>query len=666
MSAEAPTETREDIVAVVGNPNVGKSTLFNALTGLRQRVANYAGVTVDAREGSVTIDGQARRLIDLPGTYSMRPRAADEAIVERVLTGEEEAPSTILVVLDATNLRRNLYLLTEVLDLGLPVVVALNMVDEARRAGIDVPTDLLREATGLPVVETVATQGEGVDEILAAIPKATTAASVWSFEDAGDQERLTSATGPTPWARLKSLLADDPSLDAKSVAARYAWINKILVSGGFSPTARIESDRIDSVLLHPILGPSIFFLVMALLFQSIFTWAGPTMELIEAAFGWLQAGAESTLPSLIGVMATDLISNGVIAGVGAVVIFLPQILILFLLLGLLEDTGYMARAAFLVDRPLRAVGLSGRSFIPLLSSFACAVPGIMATRTIPGRFERNLAIFLAPLMTCSARLPVYTLLIGAFVPATTVAGVFNLQGLILLGLYLLGIAVSILIAFLASRKKRRGRELPLVVELPPYRRPGLKGVLLKLKVRGGDFLKRAGTVVFAVSVVLWFLMAFPQADVPSGATAKEGAAIQLRHSFAGRLGRTIEPVIKPLGYDWKMGVGLIASFAAREVFVSTMGVVYNMGAEVDEESQGLITALQNAKRDDGTKAYPLATVFSLLAFYVFALQCGATVAIVKRETASWRFALFQLLGYLALAYFSALATYQGLTALGYG
>jgi ferrous iron transport protein B len=666
VSVEAPTETREQIVAVVGNPNVGKSTLFNALTGLRQKVANYAGVTVDAREGSVDVEGERRRLIDLPGTYSMRPRAADEAIVQRVLTGDEESPSTILVVLDATNLRRNLFLLTEILDLGVPVVVALNMVDEARRAGLDVPTELLRAAAGVPVVETVATRGEGVNEILAALSHAAAPKRVWTFEDATDEERFAATAGATSWTQLKALVADDPSLDPKSIAARYSWINKTLLSDGFSPTARAKSDRIDSVLLHPILGPSVFLAVMGLLFQSIFTWAGPTMDAIEAAFGWLQAGAESALPSLIGVMATDLVSNGAIAGVGAVVIFLPQILILFLLLGLLEDTGYMARAAFLVDRPLRAVGLSGRSFIPLLSSFACAVPGIMATRTIPGRFERALAIFLAPLMTCSARLPVYTLLIGAFIPATTVAGVFNLQGLILFGLYLLGIVVSIAIAFLASRKKRRGRELPMVVELPPYRRPALKGVLLKLKIRGGDFLKRAGTVVFAVSVVLWFLMAFPRADVPVGSTAKEGASIQLRGSFAGRLGRTIEPVIKPLGYDWKMGVGLIASFAAREVFVSTMGVVYNMGAEVDEESQGLITALQNAKRDDGTKAYSLATVFSLLAFYVFALQCGATVAIVKRETASWRFALFQLLGYTALAYLAALCAYQGASALGYG
>lgn len=672
MTASAATQ--ELRVAMVGNPNVGKSTLFNTLTGLRQRVANYAGVTVDVHEGHITLGEQSVLLLDLPGAYSLRPRSEDEAVVERVLTHTtEDVPPVdgIVVVLDASNLRRNLFLLSEVMDLGRPVIVAINMVDEARRGGAEVPTEILRTLTGLEVIETVAPSGEGVDELRAAIGRATAPATRrWSFSDCAHEEQLARASGATTWQRLKALEAETPATRDRVTAARYAWIGQVLqgVTGG--GRARATTDKIDRILLHPVLGPVAFLMVMGLVFQAIFSWAGPVMDGIEALFGLLTASLKAGLPSLVGATLTDLVTDGALAGVGAVVVFLPQIVILFLLLGLLEDTGYMARAAFLVDRPLRAVGLSGRSFIPLLSSFACAIPGVMATRTIPSRFERTLAILAAPLMTCSARLPVYTLLIAAFVPPVAVAGVFNLKGVVMLGLYLSGLSAGVTVAFLvnrARRKQRRGRELPMVVELPPYRLPTARGVFLKLKVRVGDFLKRAGTVIFVVSVVLWVLMAYPKAPEVAGQTAAERGAVQLRQSYAGRLGQAIEPAVKPLGYDWKMGVGLVASFAAREVFVSTMGIVYSVGDEADEESADLRAALQNARDPvTGKRVFTLATVFSLLAFYVFALQCGATVAVVKRETGSWKFAGGQVVAYLALAYVAAFVTYRVVTAMGYG
>jgi len=670
VNAAAPAAASARQVALVGNPNVGKSTLFNGLTGLRQRVANFPGVTVDLREGTVTRPDGVLRVFDLPGTYSLRPNAVDEAIVSDVLLGPAAGDlDTVVVVLDATNLRRNLFLLSEVADLGKPVVVALNMVDEARRAGVDVPSERLRGMLGVPVVETVASTGEGVDALRAALEQAKPVERTWHFAEAELEEKYAAAEGEHAWAKARSLDRDGQRSEAE-VAGRYGWINDVLL--GADPQAltklRGRSERIDRYLLHPVLGPLAFLLIMGLLFQSIFTWAGPLMDGIEGGFGWLGGLVTTHLSESLGELGTSLVVDGIIGGVGSVIVFLPQILILFFFIGLLEDTGYMARAAFLVDRPLRAVGLSGRSFIPLLSGFACAIPGVMATRTISNRFERWLAILVTPLMTCSARLPVYTLLIAAFVPNTGLVPGVGLQGLIMLGLYLLGILSAVAVAFLVHRAshKQRGRLLPLVVELPPYRRPSLVATLLKLRVRGGDFLKRAGTVIFVISVVLWVLMTFPRQDQPPGMSDEEHQAVSLRESYAGKLGHAIEPVVKPLGYDWKIGIGVIASFAAREVFVGTMGVVYSVGDEVDEESQDLRAVMQAETYPDGRKVFSLATVFSLLVFYVFALQCGATVAVVKREAKSWAFALGQLFGFLGLAYVSAFVVYQGMCALGYG
>jgi ferrous iron transport protein B len=659
-------EQRARTVAMVGNPNVGKSTLFNALSGSEQRIANYPGVTVDPHMVEITDGDVPLTLIDLPGTYGLRPSALDDAVVANVL--RERTPDVVLVVLDASNLRRNLYLLSEVMDLERPVVVALNMVDEARRGGCEVPTDAIRKATGLQVVETVGTTGQGVDALRKALEQASApSARVWAFADAAQEQRLAEAAGDQAWDRLQTLLKEESNLRTGEVAGRYAWVNEVLV-GYDAAAARARSERLDRVFLHKAFGPLIFLSIMATIFQAIFTWAGPLMDGIDWLFGQLGEWAAATLPGVFGELLTSLAVDGIIAGVGSVVIFLPQIVILFLVLGLLEDSGYMARAAFLVDRPLRLVGLSGRSFIPMLSSFACAVPGVMATRTIPGRAERLLAVFLAPLMTCSARLPVYTLLIAAFVPAVSVAGPIGLQGLVLFGLYLGGMlsaAVLGLVVTRLQRGRRRGRELPMVVELPPYRWPTAWGVLLKLKVRVGDFLKRAGTVIFAVSVVLWVLMTFPRVEQTPGMSDAEHAAVSLDQSVAGRFGHLIEPAIEPLGYDWKIGVGLFASFAAREVFVGTMGIIYSVGEDADEESEDLRAQLVAARRPDGSKVFSLATVFSLLVFYIFALQCGATVAVVKRESGTWGFAIGQLVAFLALAWLGAFVTYRVMAALGY-
>ncbi len=676
---EAPAEPTT--LVFVGNPNVGKSTLFNGLTGLRQKVANYAGVTVDAREGQVSLgEGEPWRGLDLPGTYSLIPRSYDEEIVEQALRGTLEglpAPDRILVVVDAGNLRRNLFLLSEVLDLGRPVVVALNMVDEARRGGVTVPTEDLRKQLGVPVIETVATSGEGLEELRAALSGPAVHAKddgLWSFADKDVQARFEAAPGDSRWERAAALRVEDEALKGQEAQARYAWITTLL-QGQDTAVDRERDQKIDRVLLHPVAGPLIFLVVMALVFQLIFTGAAPLMDLVESVFGDISGWLKAVLPGVIGAGASSLVTDGVIGGVGAVVVFLPQILILFFAIGFLEDSGYMARAAFLVDRPLRAAGLSGRSFIPLLSGFACAIPGILATRTIPNRFERLLAVAILPLMTCSARLPVYALLIAAFIPTTYVLGVFSLQALVLFGLYLVGLGAGLVFTFVverSQRKKQRGRALPLVVELPPYRRPALSGLLLKLRLRGGDFLRRAGTVVFVVSIVLWFLLNFPAVQAPADVVAKGPGAVKsyaISNSYGGRLGHAIEPVIKPLGYDWKIGIGIIASFAAREVFVGTMGVVYSLEEEeadgLDDDSKPLQAALMREKTSRGTPVFSLATVCSLLIFYAFALQCGATVAVVKRET-SWKFALGQLLMLLVLAYVGAFLTYQGMSALGFG
>jgi ferrous iron transport protein B len=647
-------------VALAGNPNVGKSSLFNALTGLRQKVANYPGVTVERNEGlSVGPEG-ACRIVDLPGIYSLVPRSPDERVAVDVLTGRmagESRPDVVVAVLDASQLRRGLFLLSQMLDLGLPLVVALNMNDEARRAGNGVDAARLSELLGgVPVVETVGHRGNGVDLLRRAAlgevrtpPTATWRADADVPVGAGSR-----------WDRLRAKAPDGDLGD--EVAARYAWAGRIHAALHLrDATPRRTSDAIDRVLLHPALGFLIFLVVMGAVFQAVFTWASPATD-------WIKEGVAALKDLVTGAMPAgawrDLVGDGVIEGVGAVVVFLPQILILFLFLGILEDTGYMTRAAFIVDRPLRALGLSGRAFIPLLSSFACAVPGVIATRTIEDRRERLVTILVAPLMTCSARLPVYTLLVGAFVPEGELFLGVGRQGAVLVLLYVGGALAGSLAAFVLGKTVLRGgREAP-ILELPPYRAPSAASIFHRLRHRAGAFLVRAGTLIFAIAVLLWALTYFPRHEAPAGSSAEVQASEQLRHSYAGRFGRAVEPVVAPLGFDWKVGIGLVASFAAREVFVATMGVVYAVGGDAAEDDPTLREAFRGATHDeDGRKVFDPPTVAALLAFYVIAPQCVSTLAVIRRETGKRRWAWFALAYLTVFAYVAAWLASKAVAAL---
>ena len=639
-------------VALVGNRNVGKSTIFNALTGLRQKEANYPGVTVERREGVVRLpDGSEAVVLDLPGTNSLVARSPDEEIVSRVLLGRiegMEAPDVVVVVLDATQLRRGLFLVSQVLECGLPVVLCLNMVDDARQEGlaIDAPA-LSRALGGVPVVETVASKKTGIavlEEILAS------GVRMPAPEAAPGHPEIVALPEPSSerWRILRQAAAE-PCLAEAELQIRWNWVDGILARLGRArlEARRVRSDRIDRVLLHPVTGPLVFMLVMGLLFQAVFSFAGPLMETIDGAFGDLAGLVREWIPA--GVFQS-FVADGVIAGVGAVLVFLPQILILFFFLGLLEDSGYLTRAAFIVDAPLRKVGLSGRSFIPLLSSFACAVPGIMATRSIEDRRERLLTIMVAPLMTCSARLPVYTILIGTFIPARQVAGFLNLQGVVLFSLYMGGMVLAALAALVMDRFLGKGRS-PGIMELAPYRLPRPSLLLQRLRHRTSAFLRRAGTIILAMSILIWALISFPSIERAPGMDAQTHAAAQLSQSFGGSVGHAIEPMIAPLGFDWRIGIGLVSSLAAREVFVSTMAVVYSV--EESDES-GLRRAMTGARHDEtGLPVYDLPTVLALLAFYMVALQCMSTLAVVRRETGSWWFPAMQFVWMTALAWCTA-------------
>ncbi len=627
MAIDFATQKKTLRIALVGNPNCGKTTLFNALTGLRQKVANYPGVTVEKKTGLWETEDSNFELIDLPGSYSLISRSPDEAVVRDLLSGNSEnPPDAALCVADVTNLSRHLYLVGQIIELGRPVVVALTMTDEAKRLGLTVNREKLSAHLDVPVVAVVASKGIGLKTLEVAMEKAL--AQSWTIPvrkyqlppalenrlkayspkaEATELQTLLCVAGqhtPVCTEKLEKVAHDvrrELGVNEETVRrfiaeARFKWQQEVTrevvekdpnSKAGWTP-------NIDKFMLHPALGPLILLATLGLVFQSIFKWAEPAMGAIESVTGRL-------LPSLTNRLLTpgplqSLINDGVFAGVGAVITFLPQILLLFFFLTLLEDSGYMARAAFLLDRLMSKVGLSGRSFIPLLSSFACAIPGIMATRTIPNRRDRLATILVAPLMTCSARLVVYTLLIAAFVPNVKAWGPFGLQGISLLGLYLLGIFAAAGVAFLFRKTILRGPTPPLLLELPPYRLPRLKNLGLTLLERAKLFLVSAGTIIFAVSILLWGLSSYPRwseienqfnaertAVLSQPASPKRVAALEklekkvsagrLRHSFAGMLGRVFEPVLEPLGFDWKIGVAILGSFAAREVFVSTMGVV---------------------------------------------------------------------------------------------
>ncbi|MDB4952333.1 MAG: ferrous iron transport protein [Gemmatimonadetes bacterium] len=697
-------------VALIGNPNTGKSTLFNALTGMRQRVGNYSGVTVERVEGRYRdAAGNPVVVLDLPGTYSLSAASPDEEIALGVLLGRAPgvpAPDVVVVVVDAQNLERNLFLASQVLELGVPTVIALNQVDAARAAGLQVDPIELTLELGAPVVATVATRGEGLDVLKHAVAQAPSLPRperLFSLPaDAARAlhpvEALLAASGLAAGAAaMESLrllavdhtdghLAGIPGLAAAVAQARadvtgaghaprsleaevrYGWIADVVerTVTRVAEVGRTLTDRIDAVALHRVWGPLLFVALMGLVFQSIFTWAQPLMDAVEGLFNALGGAVGAVVPpgDLHGLLV-----DGVIAGVGSVLVFLPQIVILFLFIGFLEDTGYMARAAFIMDRFMRSVGLHGRSFIPLLSGYACAVPGILSTRTIESPKDRLATIMVLPLMSCSARIPIYTLLIGAFVPPVALAGVFNLQGVTLLAMYLLGTLSALGMAAVFKRTLLRGQARPMIMELPPYRIPSVKGLALSVWHRARLFLKKAGTVILSLSIVLWGLATYPKTSPTPGATADQAQEQQLAHSVLGRMGHAIEPAVRPLGYDWKIGVGIVASFAAREVFVSTMGTIYGVGA-ADEQSGSLRQELQHERNPaTGRPAYTPLIAVGLMVFYVFAMMCMSTGAVTIRETGGgWkgvRWAAFQFGYMLALAYVSAFLVYQGGRLLGF-
>ncbi len=631
MSAAAPLHfspaAGAPLVALVGNPNCGKTALFNRLTGGQQKVANYAGVTVERKEGRlVTPAGKRVRLLDLPGAYSLHARSADEQITVDVLAGRadgEARPELVVCVVDATNLRRNLRLALALRRTGLPMVVALNMTDLAEARGLRIDPAALARELGVPVLPTVAVRGQGAAALAAVLDDP----AVWLRPDAA-------AADP---------LATDPSHDHDTVRA-------ILQRLGLDAVLPHEpSERIDRIVLHPVVGPLLLAVLLFLIFQAVFAWAEWPMGAIESATAALGEGLSTLLPDG---MLRSLLVDGIVAGVGGVLVFLPQILILFFFILVLEESGYLPRAAFLLDRLMGGVGLSGRSFIPLLSSFACAIPGIMATRSIPNARDRLVTIMLAPLMTCSARLPVYALLIGAFIPQRTVAGWFELQGLVLFGLYFAGIVSAFAVAWVLKRFTASGRQVrSLMMELPNYHWPTVRNVAIGLWHRALIFLKRVGGIILALTVLLWFLASFPAA--PAGAT---GAAIE--YSFAGTLGRWLAVVFEPIGFNWQISIALVPGMAAREVAVSSLGTVYALAATGDDTAQALAPLI--------AQSWSVATALSLLAWFVFAPQCLATLATVKRETGGWRWMVVMTVYLFALAYAASFVTYRLALAAGLG
>jgi ferrous iron transport protein B len=672
------------LIALAGNPNAGKTTLFNALTGLRQKVANYPGVTVERKEGTWKLENHTARLIDLPGLYSLDVTSLDEQIACDVLTGKIRdlaKPDVVIAAVDATNLERNLYLVTQLLEYHIPVVIALTMVDTAEKQSLEIDTKKLSNLLQIPVIRVKATQKEGIAELAEAALKAAQKHEIpklpWlqDFPETIDED-------------IHLSLTDDAAVN-KKIFARYNFISEVYQES-VKPKNTVErsvSEKIDRILTHKFFGLVILIAILLVVFQTIFSWASLPMDLLEKGFGALGDVARSAMPE--GIL-TDLIVDGIIAGVGGVLVFLPQILLLFLFISLLEDTGYMSRAAFLLDKLMSRVGLHGKAFLPLMSSFACAIPGIMATRTIENPKDRLATILVAPFMSCSARLPVYTLMIATFFAGQTVFGFISLGAVLILAMYALGIVVAIIIAFILKRTILKSPPPPFVMELPPYRLPNFRAVFQNMFNNGWMFVKRAGTVILAISIILWSLTYFPRnaevpsskSEVPSQVTIasddcgcsledakkieEEKQSLALQNSYAGQLGRVIEPVIRPLGFDWKIGIALIASFAAREVLVSTLSIIYNVGKDADAENETLIQAVKDAKKPDGTPAWTPLTALTLMVFFVLAMQCMSTVAIVRRETNSWSWTLF-MVGYMtALAYFAAFLTFQGGRLLGFG
>jgi ferrous iron transport protein B len=615
--------------ALVGTPNSGKTALFNAITGSRQKVANYPGVTVERKAGVIqTPAGHRVNLTDLPGTYSLRGRSPDEEITRDIVLGRlasEPAPDLLLCVADATNLRLALRLVIELKQVGCPLMLVLNMIDIARRRGIDIDLDELSHELGIPVVTSIAVRRGGIDELMRRMDQV-----IANFKRS---ETASTWTPPT-------------SADLRAAQREADRIIRAAVGTPARPDTLTA--KVDAVLLHPVAGLLILLCVLFVMFQAVFAWAKPVMDLIAAGFDWVGVMAHNLLPEGL---IQSFIQNGAISGVGNVIVFLPQILILFLFILLLEDLGYMARAAFLMDRIMGGAGLHGRAFIPLLSSFACAIPGIMATRVIDNRRDRLTTIMVAPLMTCSARIPVYTLIISAFIPDKTVWGWFGLQGLVMFGLYTAGIFSALAVSFVANHFFwREGATPPFMLELPDYKLPRLRSVAIGVYTRAMMFLKRAGTTIFSMMVLIWFLASFPRP--PAGAT---GPAID--YSLAAILGKWLEPVLSPVGFNWQIDVALIPGMAAREVAVAALGTVYAI--------EGGKEAAQQIGEMLATK-WSLATALSLLVWYIFAPQCASTLAVIKRETGGWKWMAITFGYMLTLAYLASFITYHVAVALGAG
>ena len=720
MADATPSKSTDTVIAVVGNPNTGKSALFNNLTGLRQKTANYPGVTVERHTGLLKLESGPVTLVDLPGAYSLAAYSPDEMVSADVLLGRIDdmpLPSAVLIVIDAANLRRNLFMATQVLELGIPVVIALNMVDLATKRGITINPELLGEKLGAKVVPVVANSGKGtaalktalvdilgkssseqpnqrpglVPEIRAAgqalvdeLGGTGTTLSLFEAEralidkDGAAEARLLRLAGDKAKQMLstsREKLASSGTVAALEARTRYTWIDTAVRAVETRKASKqLLTDTLDKITSHPLIGLVLFFVIMATVFQAVFSWAGPIMDFIDDTTVMIGSQLGSTMPE--GALHSLLV-DGVIAGVGSVIIFLPQILILFAFIIFLEDSGYMARAAFLMDRVMRACGLSGQSFIPMLSSFACAVPGVMATRVIPDPRDRIATMLAAPFMTCSARLPVYALLIAAFVPDRTVLGFLNVQGLVLFSLYMLGIVGGIFTAWMMKRLALKGPTPIFLIELPPYRLPNFKSMAIRLLDRGRIFVYRAGTIIFTVAIVVWALVYFPRpatlfaeydeqriqviATVAENERAAKLAQIDnsesaalLEQSYLGRMGKTVQPLFAPLGWDWKVTAGVIASFPAREVVVAVLGTIYAVGADVDATDERLLQRLQKAKNADGSPVFTTGMAIGLMIFFAFCLQCMATVAIMYRETNGWKWPLSAWLYMTSLGYIGAM------------
>ncbi len=716
-SAVASDSSSKPLVLLVGNPNTGKTTLFNRLTGQNARIGNYPGVTVERRSGSSRLDGHTLvEVVDLPGTYSLSARSAEEQIALWAVLGQGPYPRPDLCVLvaDSSQLGRNLYLALQLAELGVPLVIALNMSDEVTENPPD--AEALTRLWGVPCVALSARRGSGISALLAAMeqalreaprprvevdypdallrdakqlaqhlpaemrgtPERDRALSLWALSSIEEDDELSDIDPQLRAATLelrreveRGARGPERDLDAELIAARYAYIDAHLLELyrriDRHPGKRKLSERADRVLLHPVWGFTLFMLVMLVVFQSLFSWSDPAISLIEDVFGWVNGRIDAWLPPGI---FRDFLTQGLVSGVGNVLVFLPQILLLFFFIGLLEDSGYMARVAYLMDRVMKSLGLHGRAFVPMLSGFACAVPAILATRTMERQRDRLLTMLVIPLMTCSARLPVYTLIIAALFPPTQVFGILPVQGLLMVGMYLFATVITLLAAGVLGRTAVKGRRIPLVLELPPYRLPSLPGTLKMMWERAAVFLKEAGTVILACTVALWVLLSFPRVEPSAGpdhaVAAQATAPSPIAQSYGGRLGHAIEPVLAPLGFDWKIGVGLIGAFAAREVFVATLGLVYG----IDEAAEGedvapLRDRLRAETRADGKPAYTPLVGLSLLVFFAISCQCMSTLATVKRETKSYKWPIFMFAYMTGLAYLLSFAVFQGGRLLGF-